>query len=73
MKAAAEKTSAEKAVAEAEKAKAPSPAPAPKEAPAVIKNTEAKGIGVVQGGEVGGRVLPKEDIDPEILNFLKVS
>lgn len=35
---------------------------------------KAKGIGLVQeGGEVGGRVLPKEDFDPEILNFLKVS
>ena len=51
-----------------QKAESAAPAPAPKEA-----NTEVKGIGVVKGGESGGRVLPKEDIDPEVLNFLKVS
>jgi colicin import membrane protein len=76
---AAEKKAAEEAKAEAAKAAAPAPtppksdlvAPAPKTNPAVIKDPNAGGIGVVSGSESGGKVLPKEEISAETLEFLK--
>jgi hypothetical protein len=43
------------------------PAPAPAVAPA-----PSSGLGAVSGGASGGRVLPKEEIDPAVLNMLKV-
>ena len=62
---------AKKAEAAAEKAAAEVKSAA-KEIKSDVSKSES-GLGVVKGGESGGRVLPKEEIDPAVLNMLKVS
>lgn len=64
---------AEKKEPEVKAAPAPAPAaPAPEPA-APAPAAKSEGVGVVSGGASGGRVLPKEEIDPAVLNMLKVS
>jgi len=73
----AEKKAAEEAAKKAEaEAEADTAAAEAKSAVQEIKSdvpTSESGLGVVKGGEGGGRVLPKEEIDPAVLNMLKVS
>jgi len=46
------------------------PSPDKKKATAP-KATKANGLGVVKGGEKGGKILPKEDVSGEALEFIK--
>merc|ERR1719343_669734 len=48
-------------------APAPEPAPAPKPAP-----SKEPALGKVLGGEKGGQILPKEELNPAVLDLLKV-
>lgn len=74
-KAAAEAKAAEQKVAEAAKnVEEKVVETAKKVESAVAPDTKSdSGLGVVKGGESGGRVLPKEEVDPSVLNMLKVS
>ena len=45
--------------------------PASEAAPKATVSTSTAGIGVVSGGEAGGKVLPKETVSAETLDFLK--
>lgn len=64
----AEKAAAAKAAADTP-APAPAPTPAPKPAPAA---SSAQGLGANTAGASGGRVLPKEEISPELRALLQV-
>lgn len=73
---AAEKSAPAPAPAAAPAAPAPAPAaaPAPVKAAAPVINkgaSGAAGVGVVKGGEAGGKVLPKEELAPGTVDFLK--
>ena len=73
------KAAAAKAAADEKKLSAPAPAPtpaptpAPKAAAPVINKSAsgASGVGVVKGGEAGGKVLQKEELSAGTLDFLK--
>ena len=75
------KAAAAKAAAPAPAPAAPAPAaPAPAAAPAPVKAAApvinkgasgASGVGVVKGGEAGGKVLQKEELSSGTLDFLK--
>ena len=80
------KAAAAKAAADEKKVAAPAPAapapaaPAPAAAPAPVKAAApvinkgasgASGVGVVKGGEAGGKVLQKEELSSGTLDFLK--
>ena len=53
-------------------APAPKPAPSPAPAPAPASSGGAA-LGKVSGAAPGGKVLPKEELDPAVLQLLKVS
>ena len=53
-------------------AEAPAPAPAPKAAAPKPTPTGQAALGKKTGSETGGRILPKEELDPSVLEFLKV-
>ena len=77
------KAAAAKAAADEKKVAAPAPAapaPAPAAPPAPVKAAApvinkgasgASGVGVVKGGEAGGKVLQKEELSSGTLDFLK--
>ena len=72
--AAAKAATDEKKLAAPAPAPAPAaPAPAPKAAAPVINKAAsgASGVGVVKGGEAGGKVLQKEELSSGTLDFLK--
>jgi hypothetical protein len=54
---------------------APAPAPAPAAAPAAAPKPASNSqpaLGKKTGSESGGRILPKEELNPAVLEFLKV-
>ena len=51
---------------------AEAPAPAPKAAAPKPTPTGQAALGKKTGSETGGRILPKEELDPSVLEFLKV-
>jgi hypothetical protein len=64
----------EKAETAAITKEAPAPAPKPAPTPAPAQNPQSGGaaLGKISGTASGGKVLPKEELDPAVLQLLKV-
>jgi hypothetical protein len=62
----------EKAETAAIKKEAPAPAPKPAPAPTPAPSSGGAALGKISGTAAGGKVLPKEELDPAVLQLLKV-